>query len=811
MKKRAPTAPIFWTGENVMKKKLFLLMLLCLISLPGLFAKPAEAAAPTNQIYVAKNEDAGLMGDVLLYSKGSGKYVLYLPGAADAGKLCFSWGSSVTVTNTSGVNMVSGKVSVAAPGSSVKLVVNGTTTEVTTMQGSKDSKAMFLEVDTSISGYYSFSQMNSSSDKSREAAGTMAFDDTDGYYFTIKGRGNATWTSARDKKPYNITLYKDGNYDNTKGFELIEGVKAKKWSLLANYYDSSLLRNKLAYDMALKFGMGLESEYVDLWVDGQYRGNYLMTPKNDYDAPKEGYMLELDNYTDPDSFKITGLGGRITIKENDAQVPMTEISTYMRKAWAAIQDETSEEYLKYIDLDSWAKFYLLHEFYMSFDVMYGSQFMYRLGTSDSDKLIAGPVWDMDNSMGKTQTWAGFNLSYDQQHSPLYDYIQSVNSEAFWLQELGQHESFINRVHEIYNENKNIFDNTASMVEGYKAELEASALMNYNRWGYQSGRPKISSTGDACGCVKTTEWKHYVENLRNYAEKRAAYLKKAMPATLTGTLTITGEAKAGATLVANVTDCNATTLVFTWKMGDRTATGGNRFVLWGEDYGKPITCTVTSPDMTGSLTLTLNAVMVNLSYAGGEGGATSVRLYYGLPYGQLPVPTREGYTFIGWFTGPKGTGKQITAQTVVTQTIAHNLYAHWEEVPVTPPVTEPSVPTEPTVPTVPTVPTEPAVPTEPSVPTEPVATTPPTEPAPTEPATTAPGTAPTAPDATDGNGETTQPTFSQLPVVGTKPSTPAQTPDNSESPMKLWYILAPAAVLILLLLLLLRKRKKKDSN
>jgi LPXTG-motif cell wall-anchored protein len=48
-------------------------------------------------------------------------------------------------------------------------------------------------------------------------------------------------------------------------------------------------------------------------------------------------------------------------------------------------------------------------------------------------------------------------------------------------------------------------------------------------------------------------------------------------------------------------------------------------------------------------------------------------------------------------------------------------------------------------------------------------------------------------------------------VGTKPSTPAQTPDNSESPMKLWYILAPAAVLILLLLLLLRKRKKKDGN
>ena len=48
-----------------MKKKLFLLALLCLLSVPGLFAKPAEAAAPTNQIYVAKNEDAVIFFDLI--------------------------------------------------------------------------------------------------------------------------------------------------------------------------------------------------------------------------------------------------------------------------------------------------------------------------------------------------------------------------------------------------------------------------------------------------------------------------------------------------------------------------------------------------------------------------------------------------------------------------------------------------------------------------------------------------------------------------------------------------------------------------
>jgi uncharacterized repeat protein (TIGR02543 family) len=799
-----------------MKKKLFLLAVLCLLAVSGLFARPAEAAAPTNQIYVAKNESAGLMGDVHLYSKGSGKYALYLPGAADAGKLCFSWASTVTVTNGQGVALKSGQVNVAAPGQSVKLTVNGTSITVETVQGSKDSKAMFLEVDTSISGFYSFSAMNSSSDKSKSAAGTMAFSDTDGYYFSIKGRGNATWTSAKDKKPYNITLYKDGNYDNTKGFELIPGVKAKKWSLLANYYDSSLLRNKLAYDLALKFGMGLESVYVDLWVDGEYRGNYLMTPKNDYDAPKEGYMLELDNYTDPDSFKVTGMSGRITIKENDALVPMTDIARHTKKAWAAIYDETSEEYLNYLDLDSWAKFYLLHEFYMSFDVMYGSQFMYRMGTSDSDKLMAGPVWDMDNSMGKTQTWSGFNLSYDQQHSPLYDYIQSIDSSDFWLQELGQHESFITRVHEIYNENKQIFDNAAAMVETYEKELEDSALMNYHRWGYQSGRPKISSTGDACGCVKTTKWQHYVENLRNYAEKRAAYLESAMPETLVGQLVVTGEGHADGILTATVTDTNAQQLFYTWQLGDRSLMGGNQVRLKESDIGKVLTCTVTAKDMAGKLVYTMNPVNVTLN-SGSDTPETVVR-YHGLSYGQLPVPEREGYDFLGWFTGPMGTGKQVTPQTVMTLTAAHTLYAQWEEIPVAPPVTEPSVPTDPvtpTVPTVPTTPTEPVAPTVPTTPTEPaVPTVPavPTDPVPTEPPATDPASTDpvqtTAPPATD---EPVIPTMSQIPGVGTEPSAPAEKPEKDPPPMKLWYILVPVAVLVLLILLLLRKRKKEDEN
>lgn len=45
------------------------------------------------------------------------------------------------------------------------------------------------------------------------------------------------------------------------------------------------------------------------------------------------------------------------------------------------------------------------------------------------------------------------------------------------------------------------------------------------------------------------------------------------------------------------------------------------------------------------------------------------------YGSLPTPTRDGYTFAGWYTSANG-GNQVTASTTVTQTRDHTLYAHW---------------------------------------------------------------------------------------------------------------------------------------
>ncbi len=67
--------------------------------------------------------------------------------------------------------------------------------------------------------------------------------------------------------------------------------------------------------------------------------------------------------------------------------------------------------------------------------------------------------------------------------------------------------------------------------------------------------------------------------------------------------------------------------------------------------------------------------VSFNKNGGSGTASDIEVICGGTYGTLPSLTRTGYTFDGWYTAATG-GSQITAQTTVTATAAHTLYAHW---------------------------------------------------------------------------------------------------------------------------------------
>ncbi len=73
--------------------------------------------------------------------------------------------------------------------------------------------------------------------------------------------------------------------------------------------------------------------------------------------------------------------------------------------------------------------------------------------------------------------------------------------------------------------------------------------------------------------------------------------------------------------------------------------------------------------------TANKCKVSFNANGGTVKPDTMTVIYDSPYGKLPTPTREGYTFAGWFTEKDG-GTQVTKETVVKTVADHTLYAHW---------------------------------------------------------------------------------------------------------------------------------------
>lgn len=91
-------------------------------------------------------------------------------------------------------------------------------------------------------------------------------------------------------------------------------------------------------------------------------------------------------------------------------------------------------------------------------------------------------------------------------------------------------------------------------------------------------------------------------------------------------------------------------------------------------------TVTLSADTQTVTFTYEPVTYYAYFNpnGGSVDVTSKQLVYGAEYGELPVATRDGYTFLGWFSDATG-GEQIIADTIVTINYVENLFAHWSDI------------------------------------------------------------------------------------------------------------------------------------
>ena len=238
----------------------------------------------------------------------------------------------------------------------------------------------------------------SASIKIVDTDGTVIEDDVQ-----FKVRGNSTAAERITKKAFTFKF--DSKTD------VLNMGKAKKWALLANTFDPTLMRNYLAFDLAQTMGLEYTSQqrFVELWLDNSFRGCYVLTEpieegstRVDIDIDsndgKKDFLIEkeFNRYEeDVTYFRTDDIRFAVKEPEEPDEQQLKYIKDTMDDIMNTIKSGDKNAISSKIDIPSFTRYYLLNEFFNTIDFDYSSVFYYY----KDGVLYCGPAWDYDLSSG----------------------------------------------------------------------------------------------------------------------------------------------------------------------------------------------------------------------------------------------------------------------------------------------------------------------------------------------------------------------------------------------------------------------------
>lgn len=333
----------------------------------------------------------------------------------------------------------------------------------------------------------------------------------------LKGRGNSTWTL--DKKPYQIKFEDEQNLLGING-------KAKKWILLANYADKTLLKNQLTFDLQKKIGLSdsLNGTFVDLYINGEFLGNYNLCDKVDIEEKRvnlkdpKGVVAEMDfafGNMENNSFRTKTTGTIFVIKESVSDEDTKEYAEGVADFEKSINELESlmytespnwDEISKLIDVDSFLKYYFLIELAEDPDRFMTSTFFYKDGVDDV--IHIGPIWDSDLAFGHfrgngVDEYVDYTLNMNRYRgSYKHDYYT----------ELYRNKEFVRLLNEMYEETISpVFNSSSTIIDDYISNMPKSIEMNLLRWHSNMNMERYSN--------KVKDLKYFIELRTQYLDER----------------------------------------------------------------------------------------------------------------------------------------------------------------------------------------------------------------------------------------------------------------------------------------------------
>ncbi|MBP3440293.1 MAG: CotH kinase family protein [Tidjanibacter sp.] len=256
--------------------------------------------------------------------------------------------------------------------------------------------------------------------------GVGHFDDLAESVVNIRGRGNTTW--GWPKKPYALKF--------ESKTEVLGMPKHKRWVLLANAMDKTMLRNRMALRISEQTSLAWtpRNEYAELFLNGRHLGTYLVTEQikvdknrvnitemspsdNEGEALTGGYLFELDFHFDNEKQWRTPRNMPFAIKSPDEDELTAEqfawAQEYIKNLEALIHSkeflDPETGYMNYVDRQSFVDYWIIYEVCLNHEIGNpGSVYMHK---DRGGLLTAGPIWDFDwgTFSYNVSTWADGKL------------------------------------------------------------------------------------------------------------------------------------------------------------------------------------------------------------------------------------------------------------------------------------------------------------------------------------------------------------------------------------------------------------------
>ena len=335
---------------------------------------------------------------------------------------------------------------------------------------------------------------------------------------TIKLRGNSTMRG--EKNPYKIKFDK-------KQQLLDMPAKAKKWNLMANHSDKTLLRTILAMQISKLFEMPFSPECrpVDVIINGEFKGNYNLCDKIEYnknriqlgDLEEEteqepvdgGYLFEATQYAFREGYYLNTTRGIIIgvryPKKDDITVEQLQ---YINNKINEVEAEGYNGIVDNIDFETFSKYLLVQELCGQSETFWST---YMSKRRNDEKIYFGPfgdfdlAFDNDRRVFSTLNKTNFLFKYDSSAGTMREFATQLLSNEKLLQSVKDmwHEMTIEKVTK---------EKILSFLDEQIELINESQKLNFKRWDILN-KKVIASPTARCS------YKREIEYLKDYIPKR----------------------------------------------------------------------------------------------------------------------------------------------------------------------------------------------------------------------------------------------------------------------------------------------------